>query len=207
MEPQMQNFVEALEKELIPEDIDTHIEGCIGCGNYGNACAQYLATNDPKYHPKTKSNIDCLFLDYIKKGRLPLEKLDMKVTLHYPCWSVRLTRYMDEQRELLKKCVTDFVEMTPNRKEPNLRRQVSKIKLKQIEAPSMNWVIAPYVARFLSIRDTLNHYEPKVRIEMLAEILSWSMEMALKKMSKSEMDKMKFAMEYEKERKLIKIRS
>lgn len=57
MEPQMQNIVETLEKELTAEDIDTHIEGCIGCGNCGNACAWYLATNDPKYHPKTKSDI------------------------------------------------------------------------------------------------------------------------------------------------------
>jgi len=37
----MQKFVEALEKELTAEDIDTHIEGCIGCGNCGHACAEH----------------------------------------------------------------------------------------------------------------------------------------------------------------------
>ncbi|PIV28342.1 MAG: (Fe-S)-binding protein, partial [Candidatus Altarchaeum sp. CG03_land_8_20_14_0_80_32_618] len=57
MEPQMQKFVEAVEKEITAEDIDTNIEGCIGCGNCGHACAWYLVENDPKYHPKTRADV------------------------------------------------------------------------------------------------------------------------------------------------------
>lgn len=53
----MQKFVCALEKELTAEDIDTHLEGCIGCGNCGHACAWYLATGDPKYHPQIRSDV------------------------------------------------------------------------------------------------------------------------------------------------------
>lgn len=53
----MQKFVDALRQELTAEDIDTHLEGCIGCGNCGHACNWYLSTNDPDLHPKTRSDI------------------------------------------------------------------------------------------------------------------------------------------------------
>jgi len=157
--------------------------------------------------------LDLLVLDYAKQGKLPLEKLDKKVTLHDPCWSVRLTGYVEEPRELLKMCVTDFVEMTPNREynyccnggagtmklyppdeeitNRSLRRQVSEIKYKQIEATNAEMVAIPCAACFLSIRDTLKHYESDVEPEVMIDIVSQSMEAALKKKGKSEMDKMK----------------
>lgn len=157
--------------------------------------------------------LDALLLEYMNAGKLPLEKLDIKTTYHDPCWSARLTGYMEEQRELLKACVNDFVEMTPNREynyccnggagtmklypveeditKTNLRRQVSKVKYKQIEAANADLVAIPCAACYLSIEDTLKHYGSDVHAEVMVDLVAQSMEEALKKMGEDELNKMK----------------
>jgi len=49
-------FVKTMKQNLTAEDIDTHIEGCIGCGVCAAACPLYMATQDPQHHPKRRSD-------------------------------------------------------------------------------------------------------------------------------------------------------
>lgn len=55
--PKMAKFVETVRPMLTAEDIERHIEGCIGCGNCANACPLYLATNLPQHHSKVKADL------------------------------------------------------------------------------------------------------------------------------------------------------
>jgi len=48
---------------------------------------------------------------------LPLKKLPMRVTLHDPCNYVRGGEIIEQPRAILRACVTNFVEMTPNRED------------------------------------------------------------------------------------------
>lgn len=48
-------------------------------------------------------------------NRLPIVKVEMRVTLHDPCNYARAGDLAEVPRQILRACVTDFVEMTPNR--------------------------------------------------------------------------------------------
>lgn len=153
--------------------------------------------------------IDPMLLDMIGNGTLPVEKLDMKVTLHDPCWNARLTGYIDEPRELLKRCVTDFVEMKPNREhnyccnggagpwrmwpiekpEDNLRLEVSALKAKQIEQTGANYVATPCTLCYLSLKDIVSFYNLKAKPCTVIDIVCQSVEKALEK--RGELDRMK----------------
>jgi Fe-S oxidoreductase len=54
--------------------------------------------------------------EYIRRGRIQLDPSQngKRVTLHDPCNLVRAGGVMEEQRFVLKRAVSDFVEMTPN---------------------------------------------------------------------------------------------
>ncbi len=58
-----------------------------------------------------------LIADYIRTGRIKLDpaKNTKPVTLHDPCNLVRAGGVIEEQRYVLNKAVTNFIEMTPNR--------------------------------------------------------------------------------------------
>jgi Fe-S oxidoreductase len=58
-------------------------------------------------------------LDYVAAhlGRLPLKKLPMRVTLHDPCNYVRGGGLVEQRRRIIRACVEEFVEMTPNRED------------------------------------------------------------------------------------------
>jgi len=58
-------------------------------------------------------------LDYACENlsRLPLSKLPLRVTLHDPCNYARAGGIVEQPREVLRACVEEFVEMTPNRRE------------------------------------------------------------------------------------------
>lgn len=45
--------------------------------------------------------IDHLVIDWIKEGKIPVEKLNASATYHDPCWTTRQTDYIEEPRELL----------------------------------------------------------------------------------------------------------
>jgi len=48
-------------------------------------------------------------------SQLRLRRLPMRVTLHDPCNYVRAGGIVEQPREILRACVEEFVEMTPNR--------------------------------------------------------------------------------------------
>ncbi|MBU0638903.1 MAG: (Fe-S)-binding protein [Planctomycetes bacterium] len=60
-----------------------------------------------------------LLEEYLASGRIKVdpEKNTERVTLHDPCNLVRWGGVSEPQRRILKQVVTDFVEMTPNRKD------------------------------------------------------------------------------------------
>lgn len=50
-------------------------------------------------------------------AKLPLAKLPMRVTLHDPCNYGRAGGIIEQPRQIVRACVEEFVEMTPNREE------------------------------------------------------------------------------------------
>jgi Fe-S oxidoreductase len=58
-------------------------------------------------------------LEYVAENlsRLPLRKLPIRVTLHDPCNYTRAGGIIEQPREIIRACVEEFVEMTPNRQE------------------------------------------------------------------------------------------
>lgn len=58
-------------------------------------------------------------LDYCDKhlDKLPLKKLPLRATLHDPCNYARAGEIIEQPRRIMRACVEEFVEMTPNRDE------------------------------------------------------------------------------------------
>lgn len=84
------------------------------CGHGWRAARMYLAgTSGPI--PFRLVHV----LDYAAchLDRLSLRKLPMRVTLHDPCNYVRAGEIIEQPRQILRACVDEFVEMTPNRQE------------------------------------------------------------------------------------------
>ena len=144
--------------------------------------------------------IDGLILDLIDQGRIPISKLDLVVAYHDPCWSARLTGYMELSRRLVKRCVREFVEMTPNRRQnyccnggagsmrfhpatgsdANLRRQVSVLKARQIEQTHADMVVTPCATCFMSLKDTASFYGLATQVSMVADIVLMAMDKAIR---------------------------
>ncbi len=70
-------------------------------------------------YPVAVRSILELLEEYIESGRIKVDpaKNAERVTLHDPCNLVRWGGISEPQRRVLRKVVTDFVEMTPNRKD------------------------------------------------------------------------------------------
>lgn len=162
--------------------------------------------------------VDHLFYDWISSGKIPVEKLKIKVTYHDPCWTTRLSGYIEEPRKLLKEIVDEenFIEMTPNREfnyccnagagplrmypskegEINLRQKVSQFKAKQIEVTGADYVLTPCATCYLSLKDIVNTYKLKTKASMLVDKVYEAMMLALKKQGKE--DLVKFPAYYDK---------
>jgi Fe-S oxidoreductase len=153
-------------------------------------------------------SVDTLMLDLIKQGRLPVEKIDTKITLHDPCYATRLSGLGDTFRELLNLVSNNFIEMTPNREHnyccnggaggmrlpenTELRRKISVLKANQIRATGAEYVTSPCVVCTLSLEDTCHTYglaQPGERMALvLFEVVYDAMEPALAK--RGELDRM-----------------
>ncbi|CEG13061.1 conserved hypothetical protein [groundwater metagenome] len=160
--------------------------------------------------------VDTLAINSINSGKIPVEKVEMTATYHDPCWTSRLTGYVEEPRDLLKKVVTNFVEMTPNREynyccnagagplrmfpstegEINLRQKVSILKAKQIEATNADAVLTPCATCYLSLKDIVKVYNLKTKAESLISVVYKAMMNALTKEGKT--DIVKFPVNYDK---------
>ncbi len=131
---------------------------------------------------------DPLVNEMIQDGRLPVEKVDAKITLHDPCHSTRLSGMADMMRDLLRSVNTNFVEMTPNREHnyccnggaggmrlpenTETRRKISSIKANQIQDTDAEYVCSPCVVCVLSLEDTCQTYNlPKQKGERMAIML------------------------------------
>ena len=81
--------------------------------------------------------------------QMKLKKLPMRVTLHDPCNYARAGDIIEQPRDIIKACVTEFVDMTPNREENfccgggsgilmdemmEIRMQLGKKKAEQVKA-------------------------------------------------------------------------
>jgi Fe-S oxidoreductase len=115
-------------------------------------------------------------LDYVAK-RLPelnLTRLPLKATLHDSCNYGRGTGLLDSPRQLVKSCVEEFVEMSPNRERNfccgggsgllmdemhDLRMQFGKMKAQQIQAlQPLDYVAAPCASCKAQLPLVLKHY-------------------------------------------------
>lgn len=154
-------------------------------------------------------SVDSLMLDLIRQGRLPIEKTDLKVTLHDPCYATRLSGLGDLFRELLTLVTDNFIEMTPNREHnyccnggaggmrlpenTDLRRKISVLKANQIRATGAEYVTSPCVVCTLSLEDTCQTYNLSPTGERMAlvlfEVVYAAMEPALAK--RGELDRMR----------------
>ncbi|WP_049762766.1 (Fe-S)-binding protein [Chloroflexus aggregans] len=154
-------------------------------------------------------SVDSLMLDLIREGRLPVEKTQLKVTLHDPCYATRLSGLGDLFRELLNLVTDNFIEMTPNREHnyccnggaggmrlpenTNLRRKISVLKANQIRATGADYVTSPCVVCTLSLEDTCQTYNLSPTGERMAlvlfEVVYAAMEPALAK--RGELDRMR----------------
>ncbi len=131
-----------------------------------------------------------LLAEYIREGRIKVdpEKNTEPVTLHDPCNLTRGGGIYEEQRYILKKCVKNFVEMTPSgtdnlccgggggqlsMSEYNERRMgIGKLKAEQITATEAVVVATPChncVDQLIQINGA---YKLNVKIKTLAEIVA-----------------------------------
>ena len=131
-----------------------------------------------------------LLAEYIREGKIKVdpEKNTEPVTLHDPCNLTRGGGVYEEQRYILKKCVKNFVEMTPSgtdnlccgggggqlsMSEYNERRMgIGKLKAEQITATEAVVVATPChncVDQLIQINGA---YKLNVKIKTLAEIVA-----------------------------------
>lgn len=131
-----------------------------------------------------------LFADYIKSGRIQLDKSKntKRVTLHDPCNLVRMGGVIEEQRYILNHAVSDFVEMYPNREHnyccgggggqlsmtrfAKRRIEAGKIKAEQIRKTGAKVVATPCHNCVDQLSELNKEYKLGVEIKTIAEILS-----------------------------------
>jgi Fe-S oxidoreductase len=160
------------------------------CG-HGSAAFRWEAPNylAEEFPYEVLTSVE-LMADYIRKGRIQVdpEKNRKRVTLHDPCNLVRQGGVIEEQRYIVSKCATDFVEMTPHgidnfccgggggqlaMSEYNDRRMsIAKIKADQIRNTGAAIVVTPChncVDQLLQINAA---FKLNVKIMTLAELVA-----------------------------------
>lgn len=134
-----------------------------------------------------------LLAEYIRDGRINLDKskLQLPVTLHDPCNLVREGGIIEEQRYILSKAVSNFIEMTPHgidnfccgggggqlaMSEYNERRmKTAEIKADQIRRTGASVVVSPChncVDQLIQINSA---FKLGVQIKTLAEVVADSL--------------------------------
>ena len=131
-----------------------------------------------------------LLAEYLRQGRIKVDpaKIPEKVTLHDPCNLVRSGGVIEMQRYILRKCVSDFVEMTPHgsdnyccgggggqlaMSEYNERRmKITGLKADQIRNSGAAIVCSPCHNCVDQLIQTNAAYKLGVKIMTLAEIVA-----------------------------------
>jgi Fe-S oxidoreductase len=127
---------------------------------------------------------------YIREGRIKLDpsKNQKKVTLHDPCNLVRLGGLIEEQRFVLRRAVTHFVEMTPNREKnyccgggggqlamtrfAERRIASGKIKADQVIRTGAEVVVTPCHNCIDQFMELNKHYKLGIEIKTISEIVA-----------------------------------
>jgi Fe-S oxidoreductase len=130
-----------------------------------------------------------LFDEYLQQDRLKVDptRNPLRVTLHDPCNLVRWGGVIDAQRRVLRRVVSDFVEMTPNREQNyccgggggllsledwgNLRVKSGELKAKQIRATGAKIVATPCHNCADQLIELSRVYELNVEIKSVAELI------------------------------------
>ncbi|MEG6586649.1 sulfate reduction electron transfer complex DsrMKJOP subunit DsrK [Dendrosporobacter sp. 1207_IL3150] len=105
---------------------------------------------------------------------LQLRKLPLRVTLHDPCNYARAGEICEQPRQILRACVDEFVEMTPNRDENfccgggsgilmdemmEIRMKLGKMKADQVKAlGKIDYLAMPCSICKAQIPNVLSHY-------------------------------------------------
>jgi Fe-S oxidoreductase len=128
--------------------------------------------------------------EYIKEGKIKLDKSKNQklVTLHDPCNLVRNGGIIKQQRDIIKNCVTNFVEMTPNgtdnyccgggggqlaMSEYNERRmKIAEIKADQIRKTGAKVVVTPCHNCVDQLSQINFHFKLGIEIKTIAEVVA-----------------------------------
>ncbi|MBN2410010.1 MAG: (Fe-S)-binding protein [Candidatus Aminicenantes bacterium] len=129
-----------------------------------------------------------LVAGYVREGRIRLDpsKNPKAVTLHDPCNLVRLGGVVEEQREILRRSVLNFVEMQPNREKnyccgggagqlamtnfAKRRLEAGKIKADQIRTTGALIVATPCHNCIDQLMELKQHYRLPIEIKTVCEI-------------------------------------
>ncbi|MDX2415214.1 MAG: (Fe-S)-binding protein [Bacteroidales bacterium] len=141
-------------------------------------------------YPVDAESVLQIMAEYIKNGTIKADPAlnTKRVTLHDPCNLVRNGGIIEEQRYILKHCVSDFVEMTPNRTDnyccgggggqlamgdyAERRIKVGKIKADQIRATGAKIVATPCHNCIDQLMELNHKYKLGVEIKTIGEILA-----------------------------------
>lgn len=142
--------------------------------------------------------------DYVRQGRIKLDSARQRkrVTLHDPCHLVRLGGVIEDQRYVLKRAVSTFVEMYPNR-ENNFccgggggqlsmtryaarRLKAGSVKADQIRKTGAEVVVAPCHNCIDQLLELNKEYKLGVQVKTLSEIVADALMMERPKASPTE---------------------
>jgi len=142
-----------------------------------------------KEYPVSMRSMLDLMLEYIEQGRIKVDpsKNTERVTLHDPCNLVRWGGVIEQQRKILSKVCTDFVEMNPNREQNfccgggggmlsmseygDRRVQSGKIKADQIAATGAKIVATPCHNCADQLLDLNKNYKLGIDIQAVCELV------------------------------------
>ncbi len=160
------------------------------CGHGFNANRWEAAEWLNRGHGFEVKSVLQVIADYIRQGRIRLDpaRNALPVTLHDPCNLVRLGGIVEEQRFILHRAVSRFVEMRPNREKnyccgggggqlsmsrfAKRRLQVGKIKAEQIKKTGAKIVVAPCHNCIDQLIELNKEYKLGVEVKTVSEIVA-----------------------------------
>ncbi len=141
------------------------------CGHGWRAAKMYTEGSNG---PAPFGIVHILDYAYQHLGKLKFEKLPWRVSLHDPCNYARAGDIIEQPREILKACVTEFVEMTPNRERNfccgggsgilmdemmDIRMQLGKKKAEQVkELLPLDFLATPCSICKAQLPHVMKHY-------------------------------------------------
>ncbi|MDR3565088.1 MAG: (Fe-S)-binding protein [Negativicutes bacterium] len=141
------------------------------CGHGWRAAKMYT---EGSAGPAPFEMVHVLEYAYQNLAKFKLNKLPMRVTLHDPCNYARAGDISEQPREIVKACVTEFVEMTPNRERNyccgggsgllmdemmEIRMQLGKKKAEQVkELGHLDYLAAPCSICKAQLPHVMKHY-------------------------------------------------